>query len=283
MAREALLGADGKPFNLGLNCCIAVADWDADGDLDILAGVSSKTAGNQRLFFVPNDGGKGGFRPGRPSPIIADGAGDDDAPAPCVADWDLDGVPDLLVGCRTGNVLFYKAARNGKGLPELSPPVMLVGGPSRRKDKRVLGRTPDTVPFSGQFAKVCVADWNGDGLPDLVLGNFLQVAHHPELTEAQKADRDRMNTELAKLRSLYQKKYSEVNAAVRKELNLEDTRKKMDKDRERKYRALVAERLGTAEMIGLRQRMGQLQERLRPLTTSYPVHGFVWVFQRKRP
>jgi hypothetical protein len=282
--RETLKGADGKAVNLGLNCCIALTDWDADGDLDVLAGVYSKTVGEQRLYFIPNEGGKDGIRSGKPIPITADGAGDDEAPVPCVADWDLDGVPDLLVGCRTGNVLFYKVTRRGKGLPKLSPPVMLVGS-SRRKGKKTLGKTPDTVSFKGQYAKVCVTDWNGDGLPDLLLGNFLQIAYRPKLTEAQKADRDRVQGELMECRTRYQNIASKVKDAVRKELGLglEDDWKKMDRDQQRKYLALVADRLNMDEMIELQRRMGQLRERLRPLSISYPVHGFVWVFQRKSP
>jgi len=48
-----------------------VTDWDADGDLDILIGAASKTAGKQRLYFVPNVVDRKRFSADQPVVIVA--------------------------------------------------------------------------------------------------------------------------------------------------------------------------------------------------------------------
>jgi hypothetical protein len=89
---------------------------------------------------------------------------------PCVADWDGDGKLDLILGSGSGEVKFYRNEGTAAAPKLVSGVVLVDAAPKRGED----GRTPDydkpTRP--GLRTKVCVADWNGDGQPDLLVGDF---------------------------------------------------------------------------------------------------------------
>jgi hypothetical protein len=134
----------------------SLADWDGDGDLDILVG---NIAGNVSL--LENVGTKTAPRfearvkleaGGRPLRTVGDAH-------PVAVDWDGDGVLDLLIGEDNGSALFCKGSRaEGKKTPTLAAPVPL--------------RTGGKPVALGKRSKLCVTDWNGDGKPDLLLGNY---------------------------------------------------------------------------------------------------------------
>ena len=87
-------GYDSKP---------AVADLDGDGDLDVLAGLSSGT-----LTFFRNAAGPGAvpaFAPKQASPFGFGDVGYRSSPA--VADLDADGDADVLVGSFAGDIAFF--------------------------------------------------------------------------------------------------------------------------------------------------------------------------------
>jgi len=71
-------------------------------------------------------------------------------------DWDGDGRLDIIVGDREGEIHFFKRLSYGNIYLEEQDPV------------RVAGKPIDV----GYNSAPCVADWNGDGLPDLVVGNL---------------------------------------------------------------------------------------------------------------
>ena len=77
---------------------------------------------------------------------------------PVLADWDGDGLPDLILGVSKyrndspGNLGVYWCRNVGtKRAPEFGPPQLLVA------DNELMRTTG-----------ICVADWNGDGIPDLI-------------------------------------------------------------------------------------------------------------------
>lgn len=131
------------------------ADWDGDGDLDMLVGNISG-----EVHWIANEGTKREFKFGARRPVEAAGAPlkvSDDA-HPVVADWDRDGTPDLVVGSGDGSIVWCKGTATKSGPPTLARPSALVAG----------GK-----PIAlGKRVKIAVADWNGDGLSDLLAGNF---------------------------------------------------------------------------------------------------------------
>jgi hypothetical protein len=72
---------------------------------------------------------------------------------PVLADWDRDGLPDLIVGLKGGKRsrgVYWCRNVGTKREPKFGPSQLLVA------DHR------------GEITGICVADWNGDGRPDLI-------------------------------------------------------------------------------------------------------------------
>jgi hypothetical protein len=128
-----------------------LVDFDGDGKSDILSG--SYSPGDLYLF---RRGPDSRFRPGE---ILKDRHGKNlqfVASVPFAADWNGDGLLDLLVGNIQGEVWFIPN--------EGTPRQHAFGSPQ----KLSANGTAIQVPH-GDSGPV-VADWDGDGLPDLLVG-----------------------------------------------------------------------------------------------------------------
>jgi hypothetical protein len=129
-------------------------DWDNDGREDMLVG-----DGIGYISFYRNlgTGGTAVFDGGS---YLVCGSKEIDLgedACPVVVDWDGDGRKDLLCGNGAGEVLLYRN-RGEDGQPELEP-------------ARVVFHTA-TSPgeTNSSAAPFAVSDWNGDALPDIMLG-----------------------------------------------------------------------------------------------------------------
>ena len=159
-------------------------DWDGDGDIDI---VSGNTAGY--IAFIENLSGPKVFPPkwAAPKYLQADGQnirimagpnGSIQGPAEAkwgyttlsVADWDGDGLPDLLVNSILGKVVWYRNAgtRTAPKLAAAQPIEVEWNGPQPALAYGWLRPQGKALLTQWRTTPVGV-DWNHDGLTDLVM------------------------------------------------------------------------------------------------------------------
>src|SRR5205809_3265815 len=186
---EVLKGTDGKPLiiptkgdaQLTEKICTRpfAVDWDGDGHLDLVVGNFSGT------FYWFKGQGKGKFLPtpelikSGGSPLRIPGVHSD----PFVIDWDGDGSLDLVSGSSDGGV-YWARNKAGKGkVPDLEPFRPLVkprtlwwwatGPPYPVKPGQPLREGDLTGPT--RATRVWVADVNGDGKLDLLVGDCVTL------------------------------------------------------------------------------------------------------------
>ncbi len=134
------------------------ADFDGDGDLDLLCGefldgftYFKNTGTRTRPDYAP------GVRLSAPdgTPLVMDL----EMITPTAIDWDRDGDVDLVVGDEDGRVALVENAGTlrADGTPQFLAP-------------RYFRQQADAVKF-GALATPCGFDWDGDGDTDLISGN----------------------------------------------------------------------------------------------------------------
>jgi hypothetical protein len=156
-------------------------DWDGDGDEDLICG---NTAGY--LGFIENLDGGNPPRWAKPKSLEADGkvfrvlAGPNGSiQGPCeakwgyttlsVADWDHDGLPDIVYNSIWGQVAWLKNVGTRKA-PRLSAPQFVqVDWPSDPPKPEWTWWTPKENQLATEWRTTpVVMDWTGDGLNDLI-------------------------------------------------------------------------------------------------------------------
>ncbi len=159
-------------------------DWDGDGDTDIICG---NTAGY--VAFIENLSGPGVEKPKWAAPKLLKAGGKVIRPiagpngsiqGPCeakwgyttqtVADWDGDGLPDLIVNSILGKVTWYRNTGT-RDKPKLAPGRPVNVEWEGKQPRLAYGwMTPQGKGLLTQWRTTPVAvDWNGDGLTDLVM------------------------------------------------------------------------------------------------------------------
>ena len=144
-----------KPSTMGRYSKIHYADFNGDGLRDILIGQSG---GGHDIVMYKNVGTKSEPKFGKPAPVELPGP-KMSRPSPYVFDWDGDGKLDLLFGTEKAAVYFCRNVGTNKE-------------PKLEKGKK-LGLAGDGFD-KGYRCRIDVADYNGDGKSDIVVGNRYQ-------------------------------------------------------------------------------------------------------------
>lgn len=161
---------------------VAAVDWDNDGDIDLLLGGYrdgglflrlNEGSPTETKFATTNQPVKVGGEP-----IAFEGG----IGSPRVADWDGDGLFDIVVGTISGEVVLLRNAgsANAPKFPEMTTLVELLPGKAGPKRiKRVLSK--DGLPVApGSSFHIDVVDYDGDKDLDLIVGGRSEWLTGPE-------------------------------------------------------------------------------------------------------
>lgn len=147
------------PIDVGAHAVPAMADWNGDGNKDLIVGY--RYADKVAVYLNAGTDAQPVFT--NFTNIQADGADIHQAgagcgaPAPCVCDYNADGMRDLLVGNGANGTVYCYQNTNSDAQPILTAGVpLMVGG-------NLLSVSSRATPY--------MHDWDEDGLMDLLCGS----------------------------------------------------------------------------------------------------------------
>ncbi len=198
---EVCMLEDGKPFQVPYLHRAFLGELTKDGVWDLVLGDG---AGQVFLTSLVEQGGR--FLWGQPRPVTIEGLTlqVDGEASPVIADWDLDGLPDLIVGCRNGGVLWIRNVGSNEQ-PAWAPPVSLVWPPEEEETLLIPYRNGMELwtPTPGWSTQPSVADLDGDHLPDLIIGDSnCRVVKYRDFTAEEQKEVDAL---LKKRREIVEK------------------------------------------------------------------------------
>ena len=171
-AQPNFIKINGEVLHLDLEMIVpTTADWDGDGDIDLIVGIE-----DGRVVFLENTGKKNTDGPILKKPVYIQqeteylkfGA----LVTPFSTDWDNDGDEDLICGNTAGYIGFIENLGGGE-TPKWAKPIYL-----KADGETILIQAGENGSIQGPaeqkwgYTTLSVADWNGDGLKDIVYNSI---------------------------------------------------------------------------------------------------------------
>ncbi|TLD70090.1 VCBS repeat-containing protein [Phragmitibacter flavus] len=196
---KRLKAADGTYLTMDLQMITPTAiDWNKDGKVDLIVGDE-----DGRVAFVENTGE---FKDGAPlfkEPVYFKQEADEvkfgALATPVGYDWDGDGDMDIICGNTAGHIAFIENLSSAKvESPKWAAPKLLeADGKVIRPMAGANGSIQGPCEAKWGYTTQSVADWDGDGLPDLMVNSILGKVHwyqnigtrtEPKLAAAQSVE-----------------------------------------------------------------------------------------------
>jgi hypothetical protein len=193
-AEGKLLANAGGIIKMDLEMIIPVAvDWNKDGHVDLIVGDE-----DGRVAYMKNTGKKLKGMPLFESPVyfkqkpenVKFGA----LITPVSVDWDGDGDEDIITGNSAGYIAFIENKGGGASPDWAAPKLLKADGKVLRVQAGYNGSIQGPAEAKWGYTTLSVADWDGDGLKDLVVNSIwgkvewyknTGTKKAPKLTKAQ--------------------------------------------------------------------------------------------------
>jgi hypothetical protein len=268
---------------------LAVVDWNNDGALDLVLG-----SYEGEIFVRLNEGTR--TKPAYATKNIRVQADGKDLlvpgghATPVIADWDGDGLWDILTGSANGGVYWYRNI--GKlGAPKFAAAVTLVPPHKGSGYEEFLDTGAEPVP--GIRSQIAVADVNGDGKLDLIVGDFCStVSPRKNLTAEERKEMQSVRQKRAALEGDMKKQNERLQAAMqeyaksfpkadilKKEVQDKLRQKQKDLRNDPEYKKVSTAYEEQTKALNKYLETPKLQQ-FGPGDLS-TAHGYVWVYLRK--
>lgn len=297
-ARETICDKNGKPVltkpdqkakHESFGTWVALADWNNSGKLDLVLGCYQGG-----MLVRLNEGTR--TKPAYATdsiPVLADGkplAVPGHHASPVIADWDGDGLWDILSGSGNGGVYFCRNV--GKlGEPKFVKPVALVSPHDGDGYNEFLDVTDEPKP--GIRAQIGVCDFNGDGKLDLLVGDFCTcVSPRKDLTVEEREKLKAVRKKMAEVGEVMKKHRERINEELQKVFKSIPPEEITKEANQKKIREKQKELSDVPEVKNVSDELGKLNKEFnkfleKPKAPRFGgddmavCHGYVWLFLRK--